>query len=66
MRKEIRDILAQYTDERYKEFSAGLIPGAKPLMGVRLPQLRRIAKSIVNDKHYKQKWQDETAGYDLF
>ncbi len=64
MRKEIRDILAQYTDERYKEFSAGLIPGAKPLMGVRLPQLRRIAKSIVNDKHYKQKWQDETAGYD--
>lgn len=64
MRKEIRDVLAQYTDENYKEFSAGLIPGAKPLLGVRLPQLRRIAKSIVNDKENKTKWQDETAVYD--
>ncbi|MDE7203821.1 MAG: DNA alkylation repair protein [Lachnospiraceae bacterium] len=64
MREEIRDILAQYADEKYKEFSAGLIPGAKPLMGVRLPQLRQIAKSIVNDKEHKARWQDETAGYD--
>lgn len=64
MREEIRDILAKYTDEKYKEFSAGLIPGAKPLLGVRLPQLRQIAKSIVNNKENKAKWQDETAGYD--
>ena len=53
MREEIRKILAQYADEKYKEFSAGLIPGAKPHMGVRLPQLRQIAKSIVNDNEYK-------------
>lgn len=64
MREEIRDLLAQYADEKYKEFSAGLIPGARPLMGVRLPQLRQIAKSIVNDKANKGKWQEETAGYD--
>ncbi|MDE7416896.1 MAG: DNA alkylation repair protein [Lachnospiraceae bacterium] len=64
MREEIREILTQYTDEKYKEFSAGLIPGAKPLMGVRLPQLRQIAKSIVNDRENKARWQDETAGYD--
>lgn len=64
MRKEIRDILVQYADEKYKEFSAGLIPGAKPLMGVRLPRLRQIAKSIVNDKEEKLRWQDEAAVYD--
>lgn len=64
MREEIRAILAQYADEKYREFSAGLIPGAKPLMGVRLPQLRRIARRIVNDQEHNRKWQDETAGYD--
>ncbi|MDE5696108.1 MAG: DNA alkylation repair protein [Lachnospiraceae bacterium] len=64
MREEIRGMLAQYADERYKEFSAGLIPGATPLLGVRLPQLRRIAKSIVNDKENKAGWQDEIAVYD--
>ena len=64
MREEIRTILAQYADEKYRDFSAGLIPGAKPLLGVRLPQLRRIAKSIVNDKENKIKWRDEIASYD--
>lgn len=47
MQEEIRKILAQYADEQYKEFSAGLIPGAKPLIGVRLPKIRQLAKSIV-------------------
>lgn len=61
MREEIRSVLAQYADEKYKDFSAGLIPGAKSLMGVRLPQLRRIAKNIVNDKENKTRWQEETA-----
>ncbi|MDE7322460.1 MAG: DNA alkylation repair protein [Lachnospiraceae bacterium] len=46
MREEIRNVLVQYADLKYKEFSAGLIPGAKPLVGVRLPQLRKIAKDI--------------------
>lgn len=60
MRKEIRELLAQYTDTKYKDFSQGLIPGAaKPLMGVRLPQLRQAAKSIVNDKENKARWQEE-------
>ncbi|GFI21302.1 hypothetical protein IMSAGC011_00063 [Lachnospiraceae bacterium] len=64
MREEIRTILAQYAEEQYKEFSAGLIPGAKPLMGVRLPQMRKLAKSIVNDKKNKSRWRDETATFD--
>ncbi len=64
MQEEIRKILAQYAEEQYKEFSAGLIPGAKPLMGVRLPKIRQIAKSIVADKNNKSRWRDETATFD--
>ena len=59
MRRETRELLTQYADAKYKDFSAGLIPGAKPLMGVRLPQLRQIAKSIVNDKENRTRWQEE-------
>lgn len=58
MQKEIRSTLEQYADAKYKDFSARLIPGAKPLMGVRLPQLRQLAKSIVNDKENRGKWQE--------
>ncbi len=54
MREEIRNLLAQHADLNYKEFSAGLIPGAKPLVGVRLPQLRKIAKNIA-----KKDWRRE-------
>ncbi|MDE7478401.1 MAG: DNA alkylation repair protein, partial [Lachnospiraceae bacterium] len=64
MREEIRSELTQYADEKYKEFSAGLIPGSKPLIGVRLPQLRQLAKRIVNDKENKSRWQEEIARYD--
>lgn len=64
MREEIRSMLVQYADEQYKEFSAGLIPGAKPLIGVRLPKIRQLAKSIVNDKNNKKRWRQETAAYD--
>lgn len=64
MREEIRNMLAQHSDEEYRKFSAGLLPGAKPLMGVRLPRLRQIAKNIVNDRENKRKWQDETVVYD--
>lgn len=64
MRQEIRDMLTQYAEQQYKDFSSSLIPGAKPLLGVRLPQLRQLAKSIVNDKTNKSRWRQETAAYD--
>ena len=59
MREEIRNLLAQHADLNYKEFSAGLIPGAKPLVGVRLPQLRKIAKDIA-----KKDWRREVDSRD--
>lgn len=56
MKEEIRRMLAQHADEKYREFSAGLLPGARPLLGVRLPRLRKIAKAIVADG---PGWQEE-------
>ncbi len=60
MREEIRNILVQFADLKYKEFSAGLIPGAKPLIGVRLPKLRKIAKDIV-----KKDWRSEVDNHGM-
>lgn len=58
MREKIRNILAGYADAEYKEFSAALIPGAKPLLGVRLPQLRKIAKGLVKESG-EEGWRGE-------
>ncbi len=46
MRQEVRSRLLQYAEEEYRDFSAALIPGAKRLLGVRLPRLREIAKEL--------------------
>lgn len=47
MRKDIKDKLVSMADEKYRDFSKSLIPDSKPLLGVRLPVLRAMAKEIV-------------------
>ncbi len=46
---EIRRELFALTDEKFREFSASLIPGCDNLIGVRIPQIRKIAKRIAKD-----------------
>ena len=36
-------------DPKYRDFMSGLIPGKEGVMGVRVPDLRRIAKRIIKD-----------------
>ena len=64
MREKIREILLQHTDEKYKEFSASLIPGAKPLLGIRLSQLRKIAKELAKNDNDVGNWRAEVCSYD--
>ena len=48
----INDIITELNKEKtnnYKEFSSKLIPSSKPILGVRVPILRTIAKKIVKD-----------------
>ncbi len=43
---EIRKQLEELAEHDYKKFSAALIPGCSNLLGIRIPQLRKIAKDI--------------------
>lgn len=42
----IRSRLLELRDEEYARFSAQLLPGVEPPLGVRLPMLRKLAKEI--------------------
>jgi 3-methyladenine DNA glycosylase AlkD len=50
---EIKKRLLEAADEKYRKFQATLIPGENTMMGVRMPQLRDLAKEIA-----KGDWRD--------
>lgn len=43
---ELEPRLRELADEKLANFSSGLNPNCKPVLGVRLPELRKIAKEI--------------------
>lgn len=47
---DIHRLLLKYADEKYRSFSARLLPPHTPLIGVRLPILRQIAKQGIRQK----------------
>ncbi|MBQ9936419.1 MAG: DNA alkylation repair protein [Lachnospiraceae bacterium] len=47
--KEIRSRLESMAETKYKEFSQALIPGCRPMLGVRIPALRTFAKELAKD-----------------
>lgn len=49
IRKEIRDELKKLADEKYREMQKTIIPTADPdsIIGVRTPELRKMAKTLV-------------------
>ena len=49
----IKEFLQENAEREYGSFSAGLIPGAGEMIGVRLPKLRKMAKQLA-----KENWQD--------
>jgi len=46
MQEEIKTRLKALSDEKYRKFASGLLPGTSNLLGVRLPLLRSIAREI--------------------
>ena len=46
---DYRPMLEAASEQRYAEFSGSLMPGKERVLGVRIPELRRIAKLIVKD-----------------
>lgn len=59
MRTQIKEKLMEQSEKSYQEFSQALIPGAKQLLGVRLPILRKLAKEMV-----KGDWRTEVVSYE--
>ena len=50
--RQIRKQLEQLKEPGFQLFTAKLLPGVEPILGVRLPLLRRMAKQFV-----KKDWQ---------
>ena len=50
--ENIKEILLLQADEKYREFNSSLIPNSRPILGVRIPILRQMAKKIA-----KEDWQ---------
>lgn len=46
MHKEIKTRLKSLSEEKYKKFASGLMPGVGNILGVRLPLLRSVAREI--------------------
>lgn len=46
---DLRQHLVSLADEKYRQFSGKLIPESGPILGVRLPELKKIAKELAED-----------------
>lgn len=49
MEKSIKEQLFELVDEKYQKFSSSLIPNVKNILGIRLPELRKLAKKIAKE-----------------
>ncbi|WP_294480397.1 DNA alkylation repair protein [uncultured Bacteroides sp.] len=51
--ENIREELQALADTKYREFHASLIPGANNILGVRIPQLRTMAKELTKKEGWR-------------
>lgn len=64
--KYIETELNKYSEAKYQKFSSSLIPGVDNILGIRIPNLRKIAKIISNNdwqeflNNYKEEYMEET------
>lgn len=49
MKEDIRKILIEMSDQKYKDFSEKLIPSCNNMLGVRIPELRKLAGKIISE-----------------
>lgn len=51
--ENVRNELKTLEDPTYREFHSSLIPGADNILGVRIPQLRTMAKEIAKKEDWR-------------
>lgn len=54
MTQDIKIKLIRLSEEKYRDFSKSLIPECKPLLGVRIPNLKSLAKELVRSGEWKK------------
>lgn len=61
MEQSVRQQLMELADEEYRKFSSSLIPNINNVMGVRLPELRKLAQKLArgNWRAYLQEAQND-------
>lgn len=47
--EEVRKILESLQDKEYRTFHSNLLPGTENILGVRIPELRKLAKKMVKE-----------------
>lgn len=52
MLEEVRELLFSEQDLKYKKFHSGLCPNVNNIIGVRLPEVRKIAKDLLKTDNY--------------
>lgn len=59
---KIRQRLEELAEEKYRDFSQSLVPGCRPMLGVRIPALRKLAKEIAGGdwKSYLENASDDS------
>lgn len=62
MELTIRDQLNELAEDKYKIFTSSLIPGKENILGVRIPQLRKLAKTLQKGdwRTYLEQMKDDT------
>ena len=69
--EDIRKKLLELQDVKYKEFHSGLCPNVDKIIGVRIPQLKELAKQITKEDykkfliHVKDEYYEELALHGL-
>ncbi len=51
--REVRRRLEALAEKEYREFTQSLVPGSRPMLGVRIPDQRKLAQEIA-----KEDWQE--------
>lgn len=51
--ESVRNMLIELADEDYRAFHGKLVPGTENILGVRVPELRKLAKKLV-----KENWRE--------
>ena len=51
--ESVRNMLVDLADEDYRAFHSKLVPGTENILGVRVPELRKLAKKLV-----KENWRE--------